>query len=816
MFRALSEITGSTDPNSVTPNNFPSVQSHLYNTALPNFTPVGSAAKQDYLLSHGLNPLLTVDPNTRQPTQRDLLLRNYPMTLDVPKSIITNNDRCANTSLDSLIGSTNLEETIRCGWIYQKGLSTTPAVSKGAIGTRDGPVNVSGVTQPEGKWYWNLDAAKKQIAADTCKAIRLKSDLPTVSGICEWDNVKGTAVPIGTATQKPARSRDICEPLPNGTLSRDCVMQRITSAGCAQGGALQVALQSKSEPNDYAAGLRQLPSFIEYQRKSRTPIADSVIRNGAATTQYALQTFQQVANQTSGSTSLNAAARDLCLTKGTYDQFDFCSDYTASTPGPFDLKCLQKAWANMGGSSAGSMYPNAATLGSWNSRFSTWGQVTQFITKLSVDINSSNNNLQADALDKLIGIKRKEKKKSQIDRLQGAEVFWINLSDNSFIGRRVHVNASNSARDLMPSFLNYGSEIEKTGQSGNIMFMAFTNMRPPTDTSIRMGMQTSDGTVIVLNNNNFDPYGSRGIRYTASELAAYIDQSPTQYLNNQCWSLTAEGPNYVTTFWEKGSGTSSFKMYYSNCADQNKMSIPESWFTLTQEVDAPMISFDVQMNGTSYVWRELRMPFVLPSGPVGSASLRPTTFTDIPSIHQAGVQLGNNGAITFSKPMSMNSWRTITIAFRLNNVAANSRKLFTMGSLGITITNNIIAFGCNSISGQTILKQSLNMANTYLLVINQRSDYQQTYPNRLTVACASISDWSRGVATMSDPSYSSSRTTTDNANLFNKTDNFNPFVGDSYSSPDVTVAWVHFFDQELTSDMCGREAKMNWARAFVP
>ena len=74
MFRALSEITGSTDPNSVTPNNFPSVQSHLYNTALPNFTPVGSAAKQDYLLSHGLNPLLTVDPNTRQPTQRDLLL----------------------------------------------------------------------------------------------------------------------------------------------------------------------------------------------------------------------------------------------------------------------------------------------------------------------------------------------------------------------------------------------------------------------------------------------------------------------------------------------------------------------------------------------------------------------------------------------------------------------------------------------------------------------------------------------------------------------------------------------------------------------
>lgn len=820
MFRALSEITGSTDPRSVNTSNFQNVQSYLYNKAFPNFTPVGSAQKQDFLISRGLAPLQVINPTTRQPTQRDLMLQNYPMTLEVPQNIINKNSECASASIDQLIGSQNLEDSIRCGWIYQNGPNGRPLVSQGALGTRDGPVTV--VDQPKGKWYWSVDKAKEQIAADTCKRVTSKADMERFKETCEWDSVKGIAVPIGTATKvRGSRSRDLCDPLPNGSLSRDCILQRVSAAGCAQGGALALALTTGASPNDYGASLRNLPSFIEYQRKAASPIMDSIIRNGKTTAEIALLNFEELSDKAKpGNTSLNAAARDLCLRKGEFAEFDFCSEYTDRTPGPFILDCLQRAWKNMGGSPKGTDYPTSQNKSQWDAL--TWGQVQNRIDTYKNQLKSDDVDTQNAALMKFLGVKRTEVLPLQIQKIQGVEVFWFNTAQGYFMGRRIHIGENPSSSTIEPNF-STGGEVDKTGLADNIQFVTITNIRPPATTSVNLTFETDDGATIVVNRRDF--VHRYGLKVTAdTAFSANWHQAPTRHDNPVCWNLSATNPNYTITRWYEGGGWAHFKLFYKPCnTNQAVQKIPTSWFNLTQEPDAPMLSYEVQKSsGGGLVWSEFRLNHYTSSGISGTATVQENNTSGIKGLlANACINLGPRGAIVWSDNLGLNCWRTITIAFQLTSPPDTTmgRRLFDFGTMSIQIDrNSTLAFQTTSVSGRRVLTgNTLEQGRTYMLVITVKSSVMNEMPNILTVSCATVQDWESGRARIGDIPYSQVATTDGGRPVFNRTDFAKPIVGSiSANGANANIYWVHFFDQEFTNEHCQREAKCNWARKFIP
>lgn len=386
------------------------------------------------------------DPNTRQITQRDADLKKLLVPVNISDQLTQQHQQCITSDIDSLIGSQNLKSKVRCGWIYQKGTpGNNPVVSQGTLGTRAGPVAF--FDHPKGTYYWNLDEAKKQILKDRCGALKTCTDVGTDDyKECAFSKTRGTGIPVDargrvkyprditltaphsslvTSADKCApppapstkqyiqqQSRDICTPLPDGRLSRDCVLQQVTAAGCKQDGELYQQLLTTAQPNNYAAGLVDSMSFKRYQQLATMPLTESVIKDGSTTKSVATANFKALASQSSkvNKSALNFASRDLCLKSGIMETYDFCNDLTDTSPAPFDLTCLQKLFRKLGGQPSGTMYPTRENkamydgLGNWKAVNATMeGLANKALAKADSFIDAY---AQKKALTEFLGIKR--------------------------------------------------------------------------------------------------------------------------------------------------------------------------------------------------------------------------------------------------------------------------------------------------------------------------------------------------------------------------------------------------------------------------
>lgn len=364
------------------------------------------------------------DPNTRQVTQKDTELKNLYMTVDTNRLLQEQAAQCAAANIDSLIGSQSLNSKVRCGWIYKKGTpGSQPQVSQGVLGTRSGPAKF--VNAPSGTYYWDLDAAKKQILKDRCGALVNCANVGTAEfANCAYSSTRGIGVPVDSggsllyprdpsasapttslitnpgSCPPPAsplspqyahqQSRDSCIPLPNGKLSRDCMLQQITAAGCKQDGTLYQSLLNDAQPANFAAGLENVFSYKKYQQVAQVPLMDLVIKDGSTTKDIAMGNFKELNKQSQvvNQSGLSFASRDLCLKKGLMDSYDFCNELSDSSTPPFNLECLQKIFRRLGGQPAGKMYPTAANKESYDS-LANWGAVKAKIIGLANTANAS-------------------------------------------------------------------------------------------------------------------------------------------------------------------------------------------------------------------------------------------------------------------------------------------------------------------------------------------------------------------------------------------------------------------------------------------
>ena len=825
-------------------------QTNTFTKQYPNMYPTGenyNIQNNTTLANAGLG-LKSWDPNTRQSTSRDIDIARYATSVQVSQQLIDANQKCVVAPIDSLINTINTKDKVRCGWLYTKGdPGDQPKLSQGFLGTKNGPLNFLPTQPPSGTWYWNLDDAKQKILADRCGALTSCTNVGAANyASCAFSTSRGIGIPVnekgsvlyprvdalnaprsslitnssqcppppgpGSPAYELARSRDVCTPLEDGSLSRDCMLQQINVAGCSKDGSLYDYLLNQAMPNNYAAGLQNTLSYKKYQQLASNPLLTSVLTSGNTTTQIALGNFKDLANAASkvDTTALNYASRDLCLQKGLMDTFDFCSELLPSSPGPFSLDCLQKAWGRAGVLPAGTGYPTSSTLSNYQSKYTTWKDYLTYVNNLAATCKSSDEPSQRAALKQFMGVQR-EPILDQIDPIFGIEVFWFDRGTNTFLGRRV-----NSADPKFPTF-STDDIIENTGKNSMIEYYALTNIRPPSDISMYLSMESDDGIAYVLN-TTIDGKATRTgtlIDTYSNEKATFAanwDQAPTSYKSSNCWKLKQGGPNYISGFWQQTYGFSHSKILWSPCdGTAAPKPFPAEWMTLTQEPDAPMFSWEGKIVNDTMTFTDRRFPSVMELWKAGAATMIKNTNSAFKYPILLQLKSSGNGQAVVTRVLAINSWRTLTLSFLAGN--SNESILLQFGALKINLTGNNVLFSWQSATFQVTatFQNAIDISESKpnYIIVNMRSQYRNMYPNTISFYAGTYG------------SYSSDKlqtfTTTNNNPLYNTSDKDYLILGDrdQVKSANVKIASLRLFDYELKDEQFAIDQANTWKMKYI-
>jgi len=142
-------------------------------------------------------------------------------------------------------------------------------------------------------------------------------------------------------------------------LSRDCVVLAARMAGCSDEGTLISALNAAPGGGDFDAVLKNNPVYTAYKSVAAPGITNAVLKDGSVGLTTALDDFGNlVRNSQNGNSKLGLSARDLCLKKGAFDAYDFCSEITPNTViSNTNIKCVEQNWQQSGGTPQGTGYP---------------------------------------------------------------------------------------------------------------------------------------------------------------------------------------------------------------------------------------------------------------------------------------------------------------------------------------------------------------------------------------------------------------------------------------------------------------------------
>lgn len=786
--------------------------------------------------------LVVFDPNTRQPHERELKLNAFASGLKLSQELRDAQEKCKVSVLDDLINTQDPTQNVRCGWIYSKGTpATQPKVSAGALGTRKGPI--ASFSNPKGQWFWNLEDAKKAMLADRCAALK---NCGSVGGSqfqgCAFSPERGYGVPVkadgslmypndpslraplnslvrtpdkcavstAAGNKMPVdlqRSRDLCKPLPNGKLSRDCMLTQIVAAGCKQDGSLYQALVNQATPTNYAAGLTDSQAYKRYQQLSANPLLENAMRDGQTTVGVALGNFTRLAEASKNvqESVLSYAARDLCVSKGTIDKFDFCLELNDNSRAPFGLSCLQKEFTKAGGKPGGREYPTAVNKAAWDA-LGTWRAVKNKISSLASAIRSTDVMAQRTAITNFLGTQSLPPLLQQISRIPGMELLWFNRGTNTFLGRRVGLSNTNFT---VP---NTGSDM-----SNFMEYILITNVRPPRDASIRMRAEANNSQVFPLNRDTD----------TATTINTKFDKPPTGYNQGMCWKLLGAGPNYVMGIWQEAGNIARATLTQAACSGGAFQPMPNDWLTLAQEQKAPMFSWQGFRTLEGQLgFNERRMPSAM--GMMTSPKTTVVTQTAATGIGNVDAMLqlkqNGNGFGVIGRNIAVNSWRSVSVLFSTNGRVADGRVL-DFGSLQLNITaGKFVASWSSATLQANTTKQTLswNIPATgrgyYYAIITMRSDTNTQFPNRLTVAFAPASDFLSGrVSIASQGPNVASFTTAGSAPLYNASDFALLALGDrnTRATADVNVAFVRLFDYGLNDIDVGRDIGNTWLMKFM-
>ena len=782
--------------------------------------------------------------------------------------------QCAASSLDDLIAAKNPNATVGCGWMYTppNKNSPYPAVSQGMIGNEKGPL--PGFDTPAyKKWFFDLQLAKKQLLIDKCKALKACTDVDenTFKGSCGYCTDIGQGVPIdsvgkplypnephGTCSpgsiirsgascpapsSGPQSIRDkTCEPV-NGRLTAACLYNTALSGGCSDNGTLAMALNNSPNPSDYMASIRNSDAMTIYQRSANPPINLNLFSQGQTTVSAALQEIRQLAsNATKPSTSaIGAAARDLCLQRGAIKGYDQCSNLPDGTQSPFDMACLQQLFLKMGGLPKGSAYPSIATMATYNA-MGTLGAVKQYWSQLMTNMKKADGFVdyatQREAMIQLLGISPE----SAIVRApysQGVEVLWfVPVPGNphrvvGFLRRTIE-------RDIVQ--LQAGpSRIPQIGGGGFGCCVQMMDVRAPSDFSAKFVVTVDDGFWIAVN-QPADIDKTAMIQQSADTPGLFENlglQGPTMYQSNSCTPLTASKPNIVKMFFEDaGGGWNAFQVTPQICNGIN--AFQPQYYSLTCEARAPFLTYEVGKSGN---FEELRNPGLFGQF-LGAGGYQTYSRTDdrssVPGKKAFIRLIGSSSAVNMPN-IAFQSWKTMTFAVRFQTMPVKETLCHLFPGASRSDSFGIIATAVNGsqakihiehhyIGGNRIFNTShvITIGTWYLFFVNNNETSLSLYGNSIDSFLSPRGNYGSWT----------SMTSIDNGRLWNKNATWSPapgqpaqpcniaFSGGNFqgqwggmygsSSFQFDLAWVHFFDKQITFEDLLRDCKADWIYTQFP
>jgi hypothetical protein len=592
------------------------------------------------------------------PLEDGYLMPNNALTKDL---IAARNTACQNRGsatstlefLNNLATNVNASSTLRCGWIYD---NANPLQGQAYYGTMDGPV-VELPAGTTGTWMWDLNAAKKKLHLSICSGAKNCTDVDnaTYNKFCGYCTTSKKFIPITgsvaaypydgnnacasssivlTASKCPQptppppagspaaaawlANRQVCDPMANGAIPRDCLIQKATQAGCKDQGTLINALSSGSDTN-YLDTLMQAASYSKYQELSGQALNETALKTGKITISDALSEFQTVYNSASRSNNLGlkAAAADLCFTKGSFDVYDFCTELQPTSRSPFTLDCLQKAFKRAGGQETGSLYPSGANISTWNAN-PTWKDVNTRIQNLQADSFSTDRKIQQRAIGQFQGIPLENKARGKLGLINNVEIFWFTTDpnirstsslDTIFLGRRIRAQIPTLAGSSTVPGLN----------AATASFIYFTEMHVSSPLTFNL-LYTGDSGFLFARNRGTTLGGSQTIPMPNDYVRVYNRNGAENGLNNETnkefsslynvygdpasqtwtstpWTIQPGGPNVITGYYI-GQGKNYNLQYRLSGGEYT--SIPGSMLYLIQDPYAPMVSFNVY-SGQDYL-----------------------------------------------------------------------------------------------------------------------------------------------------------------------------------------------------------------------
>ena len=840
----------------------------VYLDAVPNMIPSGSSGLQGFDKA-----IQSVDTVGTQYQNYAIKQPNAIFMQDVSPELSELARQCAASNIDSLIATKNPAASLGCGWLYSPPNSGSPypLVSKGFVGTTSAPL--PNFNPPDHKkWFFDLQLAKKQMLLDKCKALKgcAEVDNDVFKGTCGFCTDTNQGVPID-AVGRPLYENDsrgncspdsivkrssqcppppppgagpqpivdrTCDPV-NGRLSSECVYRQVIAAGCTDAGALAIALHSSPNPNDYIATLNNSDAVKIYNRVSNPPLNLDIFRQGNTTIGTVLNEVRQLAGNASRpiNTGIGAAARDLCLKRGTISSYDTCSELSDGAVSPFELRCLQSIFSKMGGLPVGTMYPTNETIANYNA-MGNLGAVKQYLSDLMAKMNSTDYEIQREAMIKFLGI-RPEKMIQRAPYTQGVEVFWFTPTqwgDISLVG-------SFLKRTIERDFIQYPagpSRFPQIGNTVNAAMMQMTDVRAQTDASVKFHVQVDDGFYITVNQPT--EYDYTALRYgnmdKPGHFASMLWQGPTMYRANTPAVYHASTPNITKAYFVDGGGWMAFTM--NAVPNSGTSPFQSKYYSLTCEPRAPFLTYEVNLK--SGVFEELRNPALF-SKILEQSGLDNHIRTDerngVPG--KKGFTRMNQNSIINLRSIAYQSWKTMTVMMRFNSMPIKESIInLAMGDPGTYYYNLILTpingstMGChieynfgegnqrtNNISAFTINKWTI-------FIINNKGNGFEIQIHYLEHLISSKGSGRGGNSRLNAP-----------GPLFKPNGIWNPvseghnlnacniMIGSAgyreswaamYATPAFSydVAWVHFFDKTATDEDMYRECMADWIYTQSP
>ncbi len=803
---------------------------------------------------------------------------NRFLGFQVPQGLIQMQNQCQAKSLNDIIAGYDSSKEYNCGIMYDANTDTLLAnngIGRGYLGTRAGPLrNIPGFSPvPSGTWDNNGIATKKSVDVARCDTIRSCASLANspYASSCAWCSDNDRAIPVNSskvplyndvgltcasnkiigrtdtcpaaspAAEAAARmdsSGNVCEDF---RLTRACIIRQAREAGCVNDGSLITALTAGTSATEYNDALKNNQAFQLYQTRAAnggTPLLGQMFAAGNATMQAVLDNIQALkveAQKTDGS-ALNMAARDLCLQRDAIEQFDFCAeDIQANRSGPFTLKCLQQSFRLKGGQGAGARYPTAANKAQYDANFANWAEVNAYFDYLKQQTESTDVTVQERALRDFLGVKRESLYAPQLRYYPNYEVYNFSSAnriatglDGLFIGRntREAINGAGEEVNGLPNFdsINFpNGKVTQFDATSMASFVLLMDLRPQQTQRVQFAFTAKDGVVLTVNKDMLN-YSRDLIRNESEDFRRNEQRiAPAYIYNNECTTLAAKGNNRVKVYWNNqfANGLKTFKMMYTDCnqggnAVQAKL-IPKEWISLTQETDAPMLSFEYS-SGNGFSEKRLPEFFPVTMNSVVSVIERSNyddTNTDLDKINHPFVSFtGTSSTLRVNKFIHGLAFKAITVVFNVSQTVStgvilsyNNLRMFMRGA-----NNLVISTGTGA---EKVFPIQVGKWYIAVIRINGNQTFQRNQLDLNVIPLRTARTQARESSLLSDTqSITVQRNNIVNV-LNNDPINSSMFVlgsNSQMSGPTMSIGSLRIYDQNITGATVAKDARNSFAR----